>query len=256
MEGLISHGQGDIDRNFAGMSDCGRSSSSEPRIISRPGSVSGHQQGGSSKNKSSANSKANGTQSNVKTWKDKPGMARKRKRTTVKPGWEYEEVDSEDEEMISSGSNVVSGSRPSTSGLKGKSNGGSIIRRRVVDSSSTESSESAEETDATSQARSHSKKKMHKGKLPAGPRCGSSSESAEETDASFEVRRRKNKKKVDKGKQPERDKSASKQPEKKAKGCKRKPLDKDPEIQEIALSGLANDVFVIGKPAVLASSDC
>ena len=182
-------------------------------------------------------------------------MAKKRKRTTVKPGWEYVEADLDDEEVIPSGSNIVSGSRPSTSGLKGKSNGESGSRRKAVydvDSSSGESSESAGETDASFP---HSKRNVDKGKHRPGERRGSSSESAEETDASFETHLSKKKKKVDKGKQPERQKSASKQQEKKAKGSKKKPLDKDPEIQEIALSGLANNVFVIGKPVVLAEGD-
>lgn len=224
MEGLISHGRGDINRSFAAMSDGDRSSSSEPHFIPRQGATSAHQQGSLSKKKNT--SARNGTQykagpSKPRTWKDKPGMAKKRKRTNVKPGWEYEEVDLDDEEVISSGSNIVTGSCPSTSQLEGKSNGSSLKRKTAVydvDSSSDDS--------------------------PSG---GSSSESAEETDESFEHAKSQSKKKKNRGKQAEKPKPKVKQKDKKSKAGKKTPISENPAIKDIALSGLDNSVFVIGE---------
>lgn len=155
-------------------------------------------------------------------------MAKKRKRTAVKPGWEYEEVDEDDEEVISSGRDIVMGSRPSTSGLKSTNQPSSRRTVYEIDSSSG----------------------------------GSSSESAEETDESFEqVRSTKAKKSANgnKGKradiprpvakQKENKQKENKQQGKKAvKGGKKVPIQEDPEIKDIALSSLENNVFVIGKP--------
>lgn len=150
-------------------------------------------------------------------------MAKKRKRANVRPGWEMIEVDDDDEDVISSGRDV-SGPRPSTSGLKSKSNGESSRRPAVYD------------VDPSSEG-------------------GSSSESAQEADedvygmAKSQSSRGKNSKK--KGKQVERHKSpvSKKQKGKQGKAgkvVKKRALSQDPEIQEIALSSLDNSVFVIG----------
>lgn len=226
MEGLISQGHLRTDT----ISSRDHSSSVEPV----PHPTSTHRESSTSKSKKKKMpSSAPGTPcderagpSKPQTWKDKPGMAKKRKRAHVKPGWEMIEVDDEDDEDVMSSGEIVSGPRPSTSGLKSKSNGQSS-RRPVYD------------VDSSSQG-------------------GSSSESAQETDEDDygmvkSQSSRKNSKK--KGKQVERYKSpVSKKPKgkegKAGKAVKKRALSQDPEIQEIALSSLDNSVFVIGMSVV------
>ncbi|KAI5452566.1 hypothetical protein NCC49_000728 [Naganishia albida] len=159
--------------------------------------------------------------SKTQTWKDKPGMAKKRKRANVRPGWNIIEVDDDDEDVISSG-DIVTGPRPSTSGLKSNSNGD---RRRPI-----------YDIDSSSQG-------------------DSSSESAQETDDDGydmpKSQRSRAKSSKKKGKQLERHKSPVSKKKHKAKegktgrAVKKRALSQDPEIQEIALSSLDNSVFVI-----------
>jgi hypothetical protein len=167
-------------------------------------------------------------------------MAKKRKRTTAKPGWEYEEVDEDDEEVISSGRDIVMGSRPSTSGLK--SNKKASSRRTVyeIDSSSGESSsESAEETDESfEQVRSTKSKRSangNKGKRADIPRPVAK----QKVNTQKENKQQENKQKGNRA----------------VKGGKKIPIQEDPEIKDIALSSLDNDVFVIGKPSIMRD-DC
>lgn len=226
MEGLISHG------HLRGKTVSSRDRSSSVEAVFVPRITSTHQESSTSKSKKNKMPSSaprtpgdeRGGPSKPQTWKDKPGMAKKRKRANVRPGWEMIEVDDDDEDVISSGRDVVSGPRPSTSGLKSKSNGESSRRPAVY------------EVDSSSQG-------------------GSSSESAQETDeddygmAKSQSSRGKNSKK--KGKQVERRKSpvSKKQKGKQGKAgkaVKKRALSQDPEIQEIALSSLDNSVFVIG----------
>lgn len=228
MEGLISQGHLRTNTN----SSRGHSSSVEP--VSVPRATSTHQQCSTSKpQKNKMPSSAAGTRcderagpSKTQTWKDKPGMAKKRKRANVRPGWDIIEVDDDDEDVISSG-DIVTGPRPSTSGLKSNSNGD---RRRPI-----------YDIDSSSQG-------------------DSSSESAQETDddgydmPKSQSSRAKSSKK--KGKQLERHKSPVSKKKHKAKegktgrAVKKRALSQDPEIQEIALSSLDNSVFVIGTSVV------
>jgi hypothetical protein len=238
MEGLISQGH----FGTKAMANRDDSSSPEPRAVSRPTTGSATHESASSKSKKKTSSVPGtpddrpGGSSHPQTWKDKPGMAKKRKRANVRPGWEIIEVDDDDEDVISSGRDVVLGPRPSTSGLKGKTNGEDPSRRSVIydiDSSSHggSSSESAHETDEEDYEQFKSQSSRGKN----GKKKSKQVEKAKSSPAPKQKQKQKQK-------QKEKEKGKSKG----AKHNKERALSQDPEIQEIALSGMNNSVFVIG----------
>ncbi|KAJ9118321.1 hypothetical protein QFC22_004232 [Naganishia vaughanmartiniae] len=86
--------------------------------------------------------------SKPQTWKDKPGMAKKRKTTTKRQYWEFIPVDDDDDDTFDEG---VLGLRNGMGGIQGRGsevNGSKRVPIKYVDSSDADSeSASAVETD-------------------------------------------------------------------------------------------------------------
>lgn len=178
--------------------------------------------------------------SKSQTWKDKPGMAKKRKITKKRPYWEMVESDGDDAASSQEGK---SRRRNGTSGIQGRNNeaiGSKRVPISYIDFSDANSeSASAVETDEGDYREpTKSVKTKGKGKVKA--------KQAQEMIALPLPKSQKGKEKREKKKRKKK---------KKGKTGDGKEQSQEAEIKDLSLSSMDNQIWTIGKSILSDSRD-